>query len=49
MYQLNGGQHRDVDSDVDTLAVTEGFITVTALSFDMTDYEQMKKIGQIKL
>ena len=49
VYQLNGGQHRDVDSGVDTLALVEGYITVTALSFDMTDYDQMKKIGQIKL
>ena len=49
VYQLNGGQHRDVDSGVDTLALVDGFITVTALSFDMTDYDRMKKIGQIKL
>ena len=49
VYQLNGGQHRDIDSDVDTLALAEGFITVTALSFDMTNHKKMKKLKQIKL
>jgi len=48
IYQLNGGEHRDIDSCVDTLALAEGFITVTALSFDMTDYSQMKKLENIK-
>jgi 5'-nucleotidase len=48
-YQLSGGQHQDVDSEIDTLSLMEGFITVTALSFDMTDHAQMKKLEQKKL
>ncbi|NIA17219.1 MAG: 5'/3'-nucleotidase SurE [Planctomycetes bacterium] len=48
VYQLNGGEHRDIDSSVDTLALVEGFITVTALSFDMTDHSGMKKLEKIK-
>ena len=48
VYQLNGGQHKDVDSGIDTLTLIEGFITVTALSFDMTDHDQMKKLEKVK-
>lgn len=48
LYQLTGGNHRDKDLPSDTVALNEGFITVTALGFDMTDYNGMKKLHQIK-
>ncbi len=48
LYQLAGGDHRDTDIPSDTLAIAGGFITVTALGFDMTDYKNMEKLHQIK-
>ena len=48
VYQLNGGPYLDVDNSFDTLTLEEGYITVTALSFDMTDYDQMKKLEKVK-
>lgn len=49
LYQLAGGFHRDKDLPSDTLALIDGFITVTALGFDMTDYKSMEKLHQVKL
>jgi 5'-nucleotidase len=48
LYQLAGGTHRDVDLPSDTLALSDGFITVTSLGFDMTDYKGMEKLHQLK-
>ncbi|MDD5134343.1 MAG: 5'/3'-nucleotidase SurE, partial [Phycisphaerae bacterium] len=48
LYQLAGGDHRDIDVPSDTLALAEGFITITTLGFDMTDYKNMEKLHQIK-
>ena len=48
LYQLSGGYHRDIDLPSDTLAINEGFITVTSLGFDMTDYNGMKILDEIK-
>lgn len=48
LYQLTGGSHLDTDIPSDSLALADGFITVTALGFDMTDYKNMEKLHQIK-
>jgi 5'-nucleotidase len=48
LYQLAGGIHRDKKAPSDTLALEEGFITVTALGFDMTDHNGMKNFNKIK-
>lgn len=48
LYQLAGGYHRDIDLPSDTLELIDGFITVTALGFDMTDYKGMEKLHQLK-
>jgi 5'-nucleotidase len=48
LYQLAGGDHLDTDVPSDTLALADGFITITALGFDMTDYKNMEKLHQIK-
>jgi 5'-nucleotidase len=48
LYQLAGGNYRDINLPSDTLALADGFITVTALGFDMTDYKNMEKLHQIK-
>lgn len=37
-YQLAGGGHRPETTPADTMALAEGFITVTALRADMTDH-----------
>jgi len=47
LYQLAGGDHRDIDIPCDTLALIDGFITITTLGFDMTDYKNMEKLRQI--
>ncbi|MCD4831788.1 MAG: 5'/3'-nucleotidase SurE [Anaerohalosphaeraceae bacterium] len=47
-YQLTGGNYLDKDSPADTIALSEGFVTVTALGFDMTDYKNMENLHQIK-
>jgi 5'-nucleotidase len=48
MYQLGGGDHRDEKSACkDTTALVDGFITVTALHFDMTDHEANQTLEQI--
>lgn len=49
LYQLAGGNALDKDIPADTLALAAGFITVTALGFDMTDYKNMEKLHQINL
>ena len=41
LYQLAGGDHKDIDIPCDTLALIDGFITITTLGFDMTDYKLM--------
>ncbi|MHC5061179.1 MAG: 5'/3'-nucleotidase SurE [Planctomycetota bacterium] len=44
-YLLGGGNYRDdEDADTDTVALMDGFITVTALHFDMTDHEANEKL-----
>jgi 5'-nucleotidase len=48
LYQLAGGVHRDKDILTDTLALVEGYITITSLGFDMTDYQGMEKLHQHK-
>jgi 5'-nucleotidase len=48
LYQLAGGGYLDTNVPSDTLALVDGFITVTALGFDMTDYKNMEKLHQIK-
>lgn len=48
VYQLGGGNHRDEKSAcTDTTALIDGFITVTALHFDMTDPEGNRRLEQI--
>ena len=43
-FQLTGGTHR-IDEDLtDTMALTEGFITVTSLITDMTNHEKNKEL-----
>jgi len=49
LYQLACGEYRDEELPSDTLALDDGFITVTALGFDMTDYKGMEKLHQMKL
>jgi len=48
VYQLGGGGHRDEKTaSTDTTALIEGFITVTALHFDMTDHEANRRLEEI--
>lgn len=45
-YQYTSGKHRD-KTTTDTTAVLEGYITLTALHFDMTDIEENKKLEKM--
>lgn len=48
VYQLGGGDHRDDEAAcTDTTALIDGFITVTALHFDMTDHEGNRRLEEI--
>lgn len=40
VYQLAGGTHRQEIVPVDTTSLVEGYITVTALSVDLTDHQK---------
>jgi 5'-nucleotidase len=44
VYQLAGGPHPHDDAQTDTVALMEGFISVSALAPDMTDYERTKHL-----
>ena len=49
IYQLNGGRHRDEEAaDTDTNCIYNGYITITALHFDMTDHEKNEELKKIK-
>ncbi len=48
VYQLNGGAHRPHDGPTDTTALMDGFITITALHFDMTDHKKTGKLEQME-
>jgi len=48
VFQLNGGPHRAELAPADTTSIAEGFVTVTALTADMTDHEKTQKLRQIK-
>jgi len=49
LYVYNSGDHRDHQSaQTDTTALTEGFITVTALHFNMTDHEKNEKLKNLQ-
>ena len=46
IYQLTGGDHRDDHSIVtDTIALVEGYITVTALKFGMTHHKKNEELN----
>jgi len=49
LYQLSGGGGLEKDSATDSLALFEGFITLTALGCDMTDYKNTERLHQIFL
>ncbi|MFH1370170.1 MAG: 5'/3'-nucleotidase SurE [Planctomycetota bacterium] len=44
VFQLAGGPHPLEDPSADIVALMEGYISVTALAPDMTDYKKTKKI-----
>ncbi len=44
VYQLTGKAHQAAEIDTDTRAIEEGFITITALTADMTDKNKTQKL-----
>jgi 5'-nucleotidase len=48
VYQLAGGLHRDEAELTDTIALADGYITVTALHYDMTHLEKTKELNLIQ-
>lgn len=44
VFQLAGGPHPFDNAATDTVALLEGYISVTALAPDMTDYKKTKHI-----
>ncbi len=48
IFEYTGGRHRDPTvSPADTTSLADGYITVTALHFDMTNYERNKSLNNI--
>ena len=47
VFQLAFGNHRAEVPPADTASVIEGFITITALTFDMTNHEKTNQLRQI--
>jgi len=48
VFEYTGGRHRDPHvMPADTSSLREGYITVTALHFDMTNYERNKSLSKI--
>ena len=43
-YQLEGGAHRAEETLTDTMALSAGFITVTPLHADMTEYNRLRDL-----
>jgi len=48
VFQLTGGLHRAEQSPADTTSLADGFITITALAPDMTNYDKTRKLQQIR-
>jgi 5'-nucleotidase len=48
VYQLAGGAHRQEEEITDTIALADGYITVTALHYNMTHFEKTKELNGIK-
>jgi 5'-nucleotidase len=46
VYLLAGGPHPLEDPSADIVALMEGYMSVTALVPDMTDYKKTKKLGK---
>ena len=47
VYQLAAGNHRPESDLADTPSLIEGYITVTPLLQDMTNYDQLKNVSKI--
>ncbi len=48
IFEYTGGRHRDPHvTPADTSSLRQGYITVTALHFDMTNYERNKSLSEI--
>lgn len=48
VFQLTGGTHLYDENPTDTTSLAEGFITVTALVPDMTDYHKISELQKIE-
>jgi len=48
VFRLAGGEHRTDQRPTDTTSLSEGYITITALAPDMTDYERNRQLEEIE-
>jgi broad specificity polyphosphatase/5'/3'-nucleotidase SurE len=48
VFQLAGGLHRDQEGTADTIALAEGYITMTALAPDMTNHRKTDELKRIE-
>ena len=48
VYQLEAGQHRHEDDSTDSTALADGYITITALAFGMTNHEETRQLARKK-
>jgi broad specificity polyphosphatase/5'/3'-nucleotidase SurE len=47
VYQLAGGIHRQEEALTDTICLADGYITVTALHYNMTHFENTRELKLI--
>lgn len=48
IFEYLGGRHRDPTvTPADTTSLLDGYITLTALHFDMTNHERNKSLSKI--
>lgn len=48
VYKLDAGSHRHENDSTDSTALADGFITITALAFGMTNHEETARLKQVQ-
>ncbi len=48
VFMLAGGRHRDEETPADAISLLDGFITITALTADMTDHKRTDELTKKK-
>jgi broad specificity polyphosphatase/5'/3'-nucleotidase SurE len=47
VFQLAAGSHRHEENPTDSIALADGFITITALAIGMTDHTKTRRLQKL--